>query len=266
MSEISAVGTWAFSEGPVCKAFEIMSKCGTSLDAVESGINIAETDPNYGKYHVGCAGWNNSENVLELDAAIMDGRDLDFGSVTALQSIPQAISVARKVMSNSQHNMLTGHGASLFAKSQGFKHQTNLGTKSEAVSHECPLNIHDTLGLLAMDNNGNLCAAAESNGDGDEILKYCPSYKVVDLLKQNHSPHDACQLAVKEIVQRRNHKNNFQLVIIALDKKGKIGAANVGVHTWTDIGTGRSYPGFPYVVAAQDLDGGTVVNVASATV
>uniref|UniRef100_A0A0B7B187 Uncharacterized protein n=2 Tax=Arion vulgaris TaxID=1028688 RepID=A0A0B7B187_9EUPU len=102
------VGTWPFSRNPVFETMQLLCNENTSIDAVEKGINLAELDASYGPYHIGCAGWQNSEFVLELDAAIMNGADLNFGAVTALKGFPQAISVARRVMERSQHSMLTG--------------------------------------------------------------------------------------------------------------------------------------------------------------
>ncbi|KAK0055291.1 N(4)-(Beta-N-acetylglucosaminyl)-L-asparaginase, partial [Biomphalaria pfeifferi] len=294
MTEMVAVGTWAFSEAPVLKALEVMSQGGSSIDAVETGINLAETDMSYGKYHVGCSGWQNSENVLQLDAAIMDGKDLNFGSVTALEGFSKAVSVARRVMSHSPHSMLSGDGAAVFAKSQGFKHEPNLGTPCPKLQTQSP--GHDTLGLLAMDVSGNLCAgvstsgmsgkhpgrvgdsalpgcglyadslygAACCSGDGDKILRFCPAYKVVDLLKQGNDPMNACQIVAREIVKRRSLTDNFEMVIIALDCKGQVGAANVGIHSWTDPGSGQLYPGFPYVVSRVDQLERAVINVVTA--
>lgn len=48
-------------------------------------VTVAELDASYGPYHVGCGGWQNADGELELDAAIMDGANLNFGAVTALK-------------------------------------------------------------------------------------------------------------------------------------------------------------------------------------
>lgn len=286
----TVVGTWAFSQAPVLEASRRLADGQSALASVEAGITLAEVDPFYGPYHVGCSGWRNSNKVLELDAAIMDGKNLSFGAVTALQGFSQAISIARQVMDKSQHSILTGSGAKLFAKSLGFQYQQNLGVNSpccEPNSHvQAQSAGHDTLGLLAMDATGNICAgvstsgmsgkhpgrvgdsslpgcglyadslygAACCSGDGDEILKFCPSYKVVDLLKQGKSPHEACKLVTKEISQHRGWKNTFQLVIVAMDPKGQTGAGNLGVTNWTDCNTGKLYPGFPYTLRSHNDD------------
>ncbi|CAL1532280.1 unnamed protein product [Lymnaea stagnalis] len=297
----TVVGTWTFSQAPALEAAKRLAYGHSALDAVEAGITIAEVDPTYGPYHVGCAGWRNSNNVLELDAAIMDGKQLSFGAVTALQGFPQAISVARQVMEKSRHSILTGSGAALFAESHGFKYQPNLGVNSPCGEPSSLAQVqcagHDTLGLLALDGTGNICAgvstsgmsgkhpgrvgdstlpgcglyadslygAACCSGDGDEILKFCPSYKVVDLLKQGKNPQEACQLVTNEISQHRGWKARFQLVIIAIDAKGQTGAGNLGVDTWTDCNTGKMYPGFPYTLRSHQDDDVLVQVVPSMT-
>ncbi|CAG5132706.1 unnamed protein product [Candidula unifasciata] len=282
------VGTWPFSREPVRKAMQCLSNYSTSLDAVEAGIHVAEVDPNYGPYHVGCGGWQNSDLVLELDAAIMNGTDMNFGAVTALTGFAEAISVARQVMEKSPHSMLTGPGAARFARAQGFQFQENMGRHPKpqmVVGVDKQRHGHDTLGILALDKQGNICAgvstsgmsgklpgrvgdsalpgcglyadsqagAACCSGDGDEILRYCPSYKVVDLLKQGYSPQNACLSTAKEIMRRRGTRGAFEMVVIALDNKGNQGAANIGVHSYKDEAAGIQYAGFPFVTLSDNM-------------
>ncbi|BFZ01667.1 hypothetical protein BsWGS_04706 [Bradybaena similaris] len=288
------VGTWPFSREPVIKAMQYLSNNSSAVDAVEAGVHVAEVDPSYGSHHIGCGGWQNSDFVLQLDAAIMDGTDLGFGAVTALAGFAEAISVARQVMEKSPHSMLTGEGAAKFAMAQGFQFQENMGRhpKPQVVAsgdkHACG---HDTLGLLALDRQGNICAgvstsgisgklpgrvgdsalpgcglyadseagAACCSGDGDEILKYCPSYKVVALLKQGYSPQNACLATVKEIMRRRRTRGVFQMVIIALDNKGNHGAANIGVDSFKDEATGLQHAGFPFVTLSENMTEAKVI-------
>lgn len=93
--------------------FKILQSEGRSIDAVEASIRVLEDFPlfNAGKGAV----YANNE-MVELDAAIMDGSTLKAGSVAGTRTVKNPISAARKVMENSPHVMLVGTGADEFAK------------------------------------------------------------------------------------------------------------------------------------------------------
>ena len=91
---------------------------GSALDAVEMAVQILESDPTF---DAGRGAFLNAIGEIELDAIIMDGRNLDFGAVAALQNILHPVSVARKVMERTEHNLLAGAGALRFARNVGFE-------------------------------------------------------------------------------------------------------------------------------------------------
>ena len=97
---------------------KVLSEGGSALDAVEKTIRTMEDNPlfNAGK---GAVFTHDGKN--ELDAAIMDGSNLAAGAVAGVTDIKNPITAARKVMTNSPHVMLTGAGASQFAKEQGLE-------------------------------------------------------------------------------------------------------------------------------------------------
>lgn len=148
----------------------------TALDAVEQAVNILEADPTY---DAGRGAFLNELGEIELDAMIMDGQNLDFGAVSALQNILHPVSVARKVMEKTEHCYLTGQGAQAFAKKTGFKelHPQELLTERELefyhkIKNEPTFRTHhpfefrpsDTVGAVAMDAHGNLAAATSTGG------------------------------------------------------------------------------------------------------
>ena len=98
--------------------YDILKKGGTSVDAVEATIRVLEDSPlfNAGK---GAVFTNDGKN--EMDASIMDGKTLNAGAVANVRYIKNPISLARKVMENSPHVMLTGKGAKKFAKENGIE-------------------------------------------------------------------------------------------------------------------------------------------------
>ena len=144
---------------------KILSGGGSALDAVESSIRVMEDNPlfNAGK---GAVFTHDGKN--ELDAAIMDGSTLAAGSVACVTDIRNPISAARKVMTNSPHVMLTGAGASQFAKEQGldivppsyFYTERRFNELQEILKKE----KNGTVGCCALDKNGNLAAGTSTGG------------------------------------------------------------------------------------------------------
>jgi len=91
------------------------------LDAIISGVNIVENDPN--DTSVGYGGLPNEDGVVELDAAVMHGPTHSAGAVAALRNIRNPSSVARVVMQRTDHVLLVGQGALRFALAHGFKEE-----------------------------------------------------------------------------------------------------------------------------------------------
>jgi beta-aspartyl-peptidase (threonine type) len=99
-------------------AEDVLSRGGSSLDAVEAAIKLLEDNPlfNAGKGAVFTAQGKN-----ELDAAVMDGSTLKAGAVAGVTRTKHPISLARAVMEKSPHVMLIGAGADEFAASVGLE-------------------------------------------------------------------------------------------------------------------------------------------------
>ena len=144
---------------------KVLSEGGSALDAVEATIRTMEDNPlfNAGK---GAVFTHDGKN--ELDAAIMDGSTLAAGSVACVTDIKNPITAARKVMTNSPHVMLTGAGASQFAKEQGleivppsyFYTDKRYNELQEILKKE----KFGTVGCCALDKNGNLAAGTSTGG------------------------------------------------------------------------------------------------------
>ncbi len=98
--------------------YTILARGGASLDAVEATIRVMEDS---GLYDAGRGAYYTQEGVPEMDAAIMDGRTLQAGSVAALKHIANPIHLARLVMEKTPHVLLVADGAEEFAKSQGIQ-------------------------------------------------------------------------------------------------------------------------------------------------
>jgi len=167
------LATWIWGKAANEKAAEVFQNGGSLLEAVEKGINVPESDPNV--LTVGYGGRPNSEGVVELDAAIMDGTRHRAGSVCSLRMIKNPISVARLVMEKTRHTTLAGEGAFEFALKMGFEPQTLLTPQSlqqwqewKAKPHHktfwlTPEN-HDTIGMVATDGKGHVVAGCSTSG------------------------------------------------------------------------------------------------------
>jgi beta-aspartyl-peptidase (threonine type) len=97
---------------------DVLSRGGSSLDAVEKAISLMEDDP---LFNAGRGAVFTADGKIELDAAIMDGATLKAGSVAGVTRTRHPISLARTVMEKSPHVMLIGPGADAFAAEKGLE-------------------------------------------------------------------------------------------------------------------------------------------------
>lgn len=237
------------------------------MDAVEAGVKVPEGDLT--ERSVGYGGRPDRDGRVTLDACIMDEFS-NIGSVACLEHIKHPISVARAVMEKTPHVMLVGDGALQFSLSQGFKKENLLVEASEKEwkewlkksEYKPVINIenHDTIGMIALDAQGNLSGActtsgmaykmhgrlgdspiigagfyvdneigaATATGHGEEVIRIAGSHLVVELMRQGKNPQQACEEAVQRIIKltksRNKNLNDIQVGFIALNKKGEYGA------------------------------------------
>ncbi len=149
---------------------KILSNGGTSLDAVEQVVRYLEDCP---LFNAGKGSVFTHDGKNELDAAIMDGNGLRAGAVAGVGDIKNPISAARLVMDKSEHVLMVGKGASLFAKSQGaeivdssyFFTEKSWNSLQKALAKK---SIKDkkmgTVGCVALDKMGNLAAGTSTGG------------------------------------------------------------------------------------------------------
>jgi beta-aspartyl-peptidase (threonine type) len=165
--------------------WDLLSKGGSALDAVEAAVRVMEDDP---IFDAGRGSHLNQDGEVELDAGIMDGRTLDAGAVGAVKCIRNPISLARRVLTDSQHVFLVGTGAERFAQRSGIplceaadlvverERQAWLqqgsktlapgaGFRPQAAAADAAA---DTVGAVALDIKANL---AVGNSTGGTFLK-----------------------------------------------------------------------------------------------
>ena len=165
------ISTWNHGLEANQKAWESLKNGNGGLTAVEQGVMVSEADPKIRS--VGYGGFPDRDGIVTLDACIMD-KNSNCGSVSFLQNIKHPISVARHVMEDTPHVMLSGKGALDFAVSKGFKQEDLLTDESrkawlkwkENSNYKPVINIenHDTISMLLIDENGDLFGACTTSG------------------------------------------------------------------------------------------------------
>ncbi len=165
----------------LASGWDILSKNGSLLDAVEKSANITELDPE--DTSVGYGGLPNERGVVQLDASIMYGPTHNCGSVAALEGIKTPCSVARLVMERTDHIHIVGKGAQDFAVAHGFKVENLLTEKSRKIWLQWKENLSDeddwfppkdgnydidrttgTINVLAVDGNGDMAGITTTSG------------------------------------------------------------------------------------------------------
>ena len=148
---------------------DVLKGGGTSLDAVEKVVRFLEDDP---LFNAGKGAVYTHEGTHELDAAIMDGRDLSCGSVAGLKTVKNPIVLARLVKEKSPHVFMVGEGAEAFAtqmkvervKNDWFDTPFRYQQLQEEKKLELGKKDKDTVGAVALDTHGNLAAATSTGG------------------------------------------------------------------------------------------------------
>jgi len=262
-------------------AWDVLKKNGRALDAVEQGVMVTENEQNC---CVGLGANPDRDGYVTLDASIMD-EFANCGSVACLERIKHPISVARKVMENTPHVMLVGQGAQQFALSQGFtlekeglsegaereykkwlqKSEYKPGINRENKENQiasAPARLsdgswnHDTIGMIALDANGNLSGscttsgmgfkmrgrvgdspiigaglfvdnevgAVVATGQGEDIIRMGGAHTVMEFMRQGLSPEMACKKAIERLLKIKGSKaKEIQACMIAINKDGAYG-------------------------------------------
>jgi N4-(beta-N-acetylglucosaminyl)-L-asparaginase len=109
------------------KAFLMMTEGGDVLDALIAGVNIVELDPL--DTSVGYGGLPNAEGIVQLDASCMHGPKRRAGAVACIEGVRTPSVVARHVMDQTDHHLLVGKDAQLFARNMGLPIEADLNTE-----------------------------------------------------------------------------------------------------------------------------------------
>ncbi|MEN8204179.1 MAG: isoaspartyl peptidase/L-asparaginase [Bacteroidota bacterium] len=230
---------------------DVLEEGGSSLDAVEVVIRCLEDNP---LFNAGKGAVFTSEGKNELDASIMTGRDLNAGAVAGVSHIKNPITAARAVMEKSDHVLLSGEGAEVFAEQEGldmvdpsyFYTQKRFESLQRAKENE----KHGTVGCVALDREGNLSAGTSTGGmtnkkfgrigdspiigagtyannatcgvsatgHGEFFIRWAVAYDISALME--YKGYDV-EKAAKEVVEKKLVKAGGSGGVICLDRFGR---------------------------------------------
>lgn len=291
------VSTWSFGMKANAAGWPILQdRKGLAIDAVEAACCVVEADPEVDS--VGYGGLPDSAGTVSLDGAIMLSPQ-DCGAVCNIKRFVHPVAIARRVMERTPHVMLAGNEADRFAQNEGFVIVEELLTdkarevwqKWQADPHQLtegrykgwvpPRNIeelrgldkhddresenqaynkyHDTIGVIALDSSGVLCAgcstsgmafkvpgrvgdspiighglyvdpeagAAVATGTGELIMGVCGSFLAVECLRNKLTVQQAALTVIQRIADSFDLHDDHQAAILVMDRQGNWSAASL---------------------------------------
>ena len=225
----------------------ILVKGGSALDAVEACTTFMES---CGELNCGRGSHPNEDGVLELDAMIIDGKNLDFGSVGAVQDVENPTSLARYIMEKTKFKFFAGVSAKRIYDERiesGYRKEKEPGVVQPALTPGA-----DTVGCIAIDAEGNIAATsstggikkkkagrigdspvmgsgayandvcgASATGWGEHIMRVVLSRMIVFYVEEGADPMTAAQKGMDMFEE----KTGSEAGIIVADKDGVVGYA-----------------------------------------
>jgi beta-aspartyl-peptidase (threonine type) len=256
--------------------FDILRKGGSALDGVMEAVVVMEDD---GVFNAGYGSSLNIEKKVEMEASIMDGKTLKAGATGLLRDIKNPVRLARIVMERTDHVFIVGEGAEKLAemehlerknpvtklrlkyyeqkKKQLLEGKSELPKLAELVRDHPELLALDTVGAVALDEQGNVAVATSTGGFqlklpgriGDSPLIGCGTYAdnqvgacsttgvgeiairlvlaktTCSYMESGKAAQEAAELAVKLVNTRMSAEYN-SMGMITVDRHGRIGAAH----------------------------------------
>lgn len=228
--------------------FVTLLRGGSALDAAEACTAFMES---CGELNAGRGARPNQDGILELDAMIIDGNKLDFGSVAAITEIQNPISLARYIMEKTDYKFFAGQNAKRVYDemiSSGYRNECDIGV----IDYSFDTEGIDTVGCIVIDSQGRIAAtsstggiskkkpgrigdspvmgsgayatdqsAASATGYGEHIMRVVLSRMVTLYIEEGLSPMDAAIKGIDMFVQ----KTGSEAGIITADKTGQVGFA-----------------------------------------
>lgn len=172
-------------EESINAGYKVLEEGGSALDAVEAAVNVME---NHVLFNAGRGSALNELAEVEMDASIMDGKNLKPGAVSIVRNIKNPVTLARAIMEKSDHIFLGDMGALEFAQKVGLQvmpeayfitdHayeqyvsalEESSNTILEAGEYQVRRKKHGTVGAVALDKDGNVAAATSTGGTENKV-------------------------------------------------------------------------------------------------
>ena len=262
---VRSVSTWKTSDANF-KAGQLLDKGSNSLDAAVEGVAIEESNPKNTTVGLGgspdrtgivtldacvmnhlgdCGSVMAVENIVHVARLAKDVMEKTPHVILAGEGAEEfAYSVGYK-----SRELLTKES----------KKEWESWLKSQEYKPIINIENHDTIGMLCLDKKNNISGActtsglaykmrgrvgdspiigsglfidnkvggAVATGLGEEVVKTVGSYLVVELMRQGNSPQEACEIAVKRIVDTNKQVNRFQVAYLAINKSGEVGSYSI---------------------------------------
>lgn len=238
MNKWAIIGTWKMADRGLKIGSEILSKSGSSYEAVEKSIIEIENFPFFKS--VGYGGLPNERGVVELDAAFMRGDNFSIGALAGIRDFKNPISIAKKLSEEKFNSFLVGAGAEEYAYINNFERINMLTQKAKRTWEDrvkeireknlFPYDGHDTVCVISLDKNKKMAVgtstsglfmkkagrvgdsplsgsgfyvddeigAAAATGLGEDIMKGCLSLRTIFQMEKGLLPMEAAQKVVDE--------------------------------------------------------------------
>lgn len=158
------------------EVYPMLSGGGSALDAVQKAVELMENSP---LFNAGMGSVMTSEETIEMDALLMDGKSMGIGGVIGVSKIKNPIILSRKVLESNKHVLYFGEGAEKFAMKHGIElidpnsliterireRFANFKLKNQVDKRDPEgREKYGTVGAVALDCDGNLAAATSTGG------------------------------------------------------------------------------------------------------
>lgn len=267
MDQWGIIATWRMAYEGVAEAAARLRNKGKASECIETAIRYVEDYPYYKS--VGYGGLPNERCEVELDAAYMDGNTLSIGAVGGMMDFKNPVSIAKRLSEERFNVFLVGQGAESYAHQNGFERVTMLTERAKKLWEKrmkevqetglSPYDGHDTVGMVCLDQFGNMTSAtstsglfmkrkgrvgdsplsgsgfyvdsdiggATATGLGEDIMKGCLSYETVRLMSDGHRPQEAADRAVFSFIKKLKRKfgKAGAMSVVCMNKDGEWGVA-----------------------------------------
>lgn len=256
------IATWNFQEATRV-AGELLHAGASALDAVEKGVMVEEANLQNTSVGNGGAPDRDGEVTLDACIMAPDGncgsvaflRGIEHPVSVArlvMEKTPHVMLVGEGAL---QFALDQGFETQDLLTEES-REQWQQWLKEKEYRPVINIENHDTIGMLCLDSNGDIAGActtsglaykmkgrvgdspiigsglfvdnevggASATGLGEEVMKNVSSFLIVELMRQGHSPQQACELAMQRILKRNPQYRDFQVGFIAINKQGETGS------------------------------------------